>query len=116
MKTCLYLLLFALAMSGCTTFRGDFTALSTKNVNLSNFQLDRSTSKGRTSGEDCQYIISFIPTSGLPQLDQAIDNALENKRANILLDAVVEYSDFYLPLIYGERCWSVKGDAHDSYE
>jgi len=116
MKKCyLYLLLFGIVVSGCAT-QSNFTALSSKNVNLSNIQIDRAKSKGRSSGEDCMHIIILFPTGGPPTLDEALDNALEPKRANILLDAIVEHNFFYIPYIYGQECWKVKGEAYDSYE
>lgn len=117
-----YLLLFSavfgfmiLTIAGCAT-RSDFTAISSKNVNLSNMQIDRAKSKGRTSGEDCQHIIILFPTGGPPTLDEALDRALEAKRANILTDAVVEFNSFYIPYIYGQTCWKVEGDAYDTFE
>ena len=55
-------------------------------------------------------------TAGPPTLDEAIDRALESKRANLLLDAVVNWHAFFIPLIYGETCWKAEGDAYDSYQ
>ena len=101
--------------AGCAS-RGDFTALSSKNVNLSNFKVDRSKAKGRAQGQDCQHIIILIPTSGPPTLDEAIDRALESKQANLLLDAVVNWDYFYIPYIYGRTCWRAEGEAYDSFE
>ena len=100
---------------GCAT-RSDLTAVSSKNVNLSNMQIDRAKSKGRTSGEDCQHIIIVFPTGGPPTLDEALDIALEAKQANLLLDAVVNWNYYYIPYIYGQQCWKVEGDAYDTYE
>ena len=104
-----------LLISGCAS-RSDFTAISGKNVNLSTLKIDPKKNKGRTQGEDCQRIIIFIPTSGPPTLDEALDRALEAKRANLMLDAVVDWHSFYIPYIYGETCWKVEGDAYDTYE
>ena len=105
--------LFALA--GCSA-RSDLTAVSSKNVKLDPLRLDPSRSKGRASGEDCTSIIIIIPTGGPPTIDEAIDQALESKGANLLTDAVVEYSYFYLPYIYGYSCWSAEGDAYDTFQ
>jgi len=104
-----------LTISGCAT-RGDFTAISSKNVNLNDMHVDPKKTKGRASGEDCQHIIILFPTSGPPTLDEALDRALEPKQANILTDAVVYWNSFYIPYIYGQTCWKVEGDAHDTYE
>ncbi len=100
--------------TGCAT-RSDFTAISSKNVNLANIQLDRSEALGRTSGEDCQHIIIFIPTSGQPTLDEAIDRALEPLNANLLVDAVVDFHSWWIPYIYGQTCWKAEGEAYDTY-
>lgn len=109
------ILLCFFVLTGCAT-RSDFTALSTKNVNLSDIKIDRSKNKGRVKGEDCQHLIIIIPTSGPPTLDEAIDRALESKHANLLLDAVVNWNSFFIPYIYGQTCWKVEGDAYDTYE
>ena len=109
-----YLSIFLVVLSGCAT-RSDFTAISSKNVNLSDVRIDRDKMKGRVSGEDCQHIIILFPTSGPPTLDEALDRALEARRANILLDAVVTWNSFYIPYIYGKTCWEVEGNAYDSY-
>jgi len=107
------LALFTLA--GCAT-RSDFTAISGKNVNLSNIKVDKTMAKGRTTGEDCQHIVIFIPTSGPPTLDEALDRALEAKQANLLLDAVVRHNWFYIPYIYGQECWKAEGVAYDTFK
>jgi len=100
---------------GCT-MHSDFTALSSKNVNLTGIAIKKENSKGISSGKDCQHIISFIPTSGPPTLDEAIDRALEPMRANLMLDAQVDWVSFYIPYVYGQTCWKVKGEVYDSYE
>jgi len=117
-NTTLLILLIGLVgcgLAGCAS-RSDLTAISSKNVNLSQLKLDRSKSKGRTSGEDCQHVIIFIPTSGPPTLDEAVDRALEAKQASLLLDAVVNWHYFSIPLIYGQTCWRAEGDAYDTFE
>ena len=102
-------------MTGCSV-RSDFTALSSKNVNLASIKVDKSQSKGRVYGEDCAHIIVVIPKKGNVTLDEAIDRALESKHANLLLDAKVETFGFYIPYIYGKTCWTVEGDAYDTYK
>ena len=110
----LYAVLSVLALASCAT-RSDFTAISGKNVNLSNLKVDRSMAKGRTSGEDCLHIVIFIPTGGPPTLDEALDKALESKQADLLLDAVVRHHWFYIPYIYGQECWKAEGVAYDTF-
>ena len=114
-KYYIYLFLFAMISSGCAS-QSEFKTLSSKNVNLSNFQVDPAKSKGRVKGEDCTAIILVFPTGGPPTLDEAIDRAVEPKQANLLVDAVVKWSFFQIPLLFGQECWEVEGDAYDTYE
>ena len=104
----------ALLFIGCAS-RSDLTAISSKNVNLSNIKLDRKKILGRAIGENCEHIIILVPT-GQATLDEALDRALEAKQANLLLDAVVNWHFFYIPYIYGRECWNVEGDAYDTYQ
>lgn len=101
-------------LTGCAT-RSDFTAISGKNVNLSNIKIDKKMSKGKASGEDCLHHILFIPTGGPPTLDEALDRALEKKQANLLLDAVVKYH-WFTAIIYRQECWKVEGEAYDTFK
>ena len=110
-----YVGIFLTITIGCAS-RSDFTAISSKIVNLSNVRIDHNKLKGRTSGEDCQHIIILIPTGGPPTIDEALDQALEKKNANLLLDAVVNWHYFYIPYIYGQTCWDVEGNAYDTFE
>ena len=102
-------------LSGCAT-RSDLTAISSKNVNLQSLSLDPANAKGRVSGRDCQHIVILFPTGGPATIDEAIDRALESANANILTDAVVNWSFFYIPYIYGRTCWRAEGDAYDTFE
>jgi hypothetical protein len=113
-KYYIYIFLFAIIFSGCAS-RSDFTAISSKNVNVSNIQIDRAKSKGKATGEDCTVYLFLWPVGGRPTLDEALDNALEPKQANILFDAVANWNIFHL-LIAGQECWKVEGEAYDSYQ
>ncbi len=113
MRVAIVVLLTAV-LGGCAT-RSDFTAISSKNVNLDNMRIDRSKSKGRTSGEDCVALILFFPTGGTPTLDEAVDRALEAKGANLLTDAVVNYHQYWF-ILGGQICWKAEGDAYDTFE
>jgi uncharacterized protein YceK len=109
------LIAFALILvSGCSS-TSSLTALSTKNVNLADMKLDRTRLKGHGTGQDCVRIFVVVPTGGVPNIKEAIDRAVESLKGNVLLDARVEYKSFYIPLIYGETCWTVEGDVYDTF-
>lgn len=99
---------------GCTT-RSDFTALSSKNINLASIKVHYRMGRGDTRAEACQQIITIIPVGSPATLGEAVDRALEPKHANLLLNAVVNHHWFYVPFIYGRDCWHVDGVAYDTY-
>lgn len=101
--------------AGCV-IRDDFTALSTKNVNLSNVTLSPEESKGNFKGEECQNIFIIIPdTFHTPTMKGAVDKAIERGGGNLLLNTTVEYQWFYFPLLFLHTCWIASGDVYDTY-
>ncbi len=102
----LFILLIAVTLSGCVTRLGDFTLISTKNVDLSkgaSFQRGPS----RVKGDDVVTIIIFIPT-GIPNMKTAIDKAIESVPGGIaLLDAVLSQKAWWF--IFGESGYVVEG-------
>lgn len=102
-------------ITGCAV-HSDLSAISSKNINLDEMRVDRAKSKGHVTGQDCTHIIAIFPTGGAPILEEAVDRAVESAGANLLTDVSVDYHWFYLPLIYGQYCWTVAGDAHDTFK
>ena len=100
--------------AGCVS-HNHFTALASKNVNLDNMKIDKAVSKGMVTGEDCQYTVIFFPTSGPPTLEEAADKAVEPVGAQLIVDVSANKYWFYVPLIFGEWCWSVSGEAYDTF-
>jgi hypothetical protein len=104
------LLVVAIALGGCST-TDSLTAVSSKNVNISNIRLDQTRFRGRGQGEDCKAIFVIFPT-GTPNLKDALDRALESKQGDVLLNARLRHHWFYIPYIYGEDCFSAEGDVY----
>jgi hypothetical protein len=99
-----------LLLTGCTTNLGDFTLLSSKNVNLASFSNSKAEVSGeKVRGEDCVHIICIFAT-GTPNLKTAVDRALESKNAFMLTNARVSYVAWYIPLIYGQAKFVVEGN------
>lgn len=111
----LLLAIYIATMTGCAT-RSDFSALSSKNVNISNLVLKKQDSLGRVTGKDCKHEIIGIPTKIVPSLEEAIDKAFEVKGGNLLLDATTKHHFFFIPLLYSQECWEVSGDSYDTYK
>lgn len=100
-----------LTSAGCTIRHGDFTVLSNKILRLSEFELDQAERKKGIVGRDVQRVIIFIPTSGPPTLEGAVDDALEKGGGDVMTDAVIKQWGYYIPYIYGESGWEVSGDV-----
>lgn len=111
----LLMIMMVVSFIGGCSWRNDFTALSSKNFGLNDLQVDASKSKGRVQGRSCQEVVFIFPTSfETPNAKEAVDRALERVNAQVLLNAVLEYEGFYVPLIYGRKCYFAEGDAYDA--
>lgn len=97
-----------LCISGCSQRLGDFTVLSTKNVDLSNFSTQTETGTDRVKGEDVSHIIIIFPNK-IPNLKEAIDVAIEENNSYMLSEAVIKYEYFIVPYIYGQTKYVVEG-------
>jgi hypothetical protein len=101
----------ALLTAACTVRQGDFAVISNKLVNTTNFRVGQAERVKGVEGRDVSHIIIIIPTSSPPTLEGAVDDALEKGGGDVVTDAVVESWYWYIPYIYGQSGWSVKGDV-----
>lgn len=100
--------LVGLICNGCTTRMVDFTAISTKNVDWSKAAMFNRAPR-RVEGKDTAHIIIFIPT-GIPNMKEAIDRAIESQPGGVALVDGVVYSKFWwIPYIYGQSSYVVEG-------
>lgn len=97
-----------LLFSACNQRMVDFTIISTKNIDLSK-SAGWQKGKTRAQGNDKVHIIVFIPT-GLPDMKNAIDKAIEKIPGCVaLLDGVVYSKYWWVPYIYGQSSYVVEG-------
>jgi hypothetical protein len=94
---------------GCQQRLGDFTVLSTKNVDLTRFNTEQAENAQPVTGEDSKPIIGVFNT-GLPNVKEAADRALESANAHMLTNAVIYYTSWYIPYVYGDQKYEVKGN------
>jgi hypothetical protein len=99
-------ILFSFLIVGCSTRIGDFTLMSTKNVEIGGKykKLDQ-----RYKGSDSKPIILGFPI-GNPDLKQAVDNCIESGKGVLITNAVIDFS-FFTIFIYGQRTYTVTGDV-----
>ena len=107
----LALLLSAFLLGGCVVRHGDFTVLSNKLVRTSGFELEKADRVKSIQGKDVQHVLLFIPFGSAPTLEGALDNALEKGGGDVMTDAVVKTYFVWVPFIYAQSAWVVKGDV-----
>jgi len=108
MKARILILLLCAALCGCRSRLGDFTVITTKNIDLTNFSTHSNLEREPVSGIDEKHIICIFPT-GIPNIEEAIDKALAKGKGYILVDASISEEWFYFPYIYGYMKYEVKG-------
>jgi hypothetical protein len=104
------LLCLIFSFFGCTTRHGDFTVLSNKLIRVSNFKAD-SQNRTHVQGKDINHIIVVFPTGGTPTIEGALDDAFKKGNGDLMTDAVISHSWFYIPYIYGQGGWTIEGDV-----
>jgi len=86
----------------------DFTIISTKNIEYAKMS-DYKRGENRVEGIDKKHIILFIPT-GIPNMKEAIDKAIESAPGGVaLVDGVVYHTSWWIPYIYGQTYFTVEG-------
>ena len=98
----LWLSLFILV--GCTTRLGDFSVLSTKNIDVSGVKPG-----DRYSGEDCVGLLFGMVPMGDVNWKNAMDQALEKGKGDVMVDVVLTATGWVIPYIFGQSCIVIEG-------
>lgn len=106
-RTFLLVLAAGLFLNGCTARIADLTLVSTKNIDLSDTHLDARTGQ-RQTGEDCGFILLDLIPLHWPNLKEAVDQALEKGKGNVMVDQVTELKSAWF-IIGSQRCFKVEG-------
>ncbi|MGH8475180.1 MAG: hypothetical protein ACRER2_05320 [Methylococcales bacterium] len=104
----------AFFFSGCSVRVADLTLVSTKNIDLSDTQLDARKGQ-RQKAEDCSFVLLGLIPFGLPNMEEAVDKALEAGKGNVMVDEVTEYKNIYF-IIGGLSCIVVEGTVLNAPE
>ena len=90
---------------------GNFTVLSNRLVDVKNFNVDTDKKMNNVTGKDVSHIIIFVPTKANPNLNDALNDVFRNSDADIMTDVEITSWGWYIPYIYGQAGWKVRGDA-----
>jgi hypothetical protein len=85
----------------------DLTLISTKNIDLSDTRLDAKLGQRQTA-KDCVFILLGMIPFGVPNLETAVDRALENGKGNIMIDEVT-WQEWYTVIVGRVECIRVEG-------
>jgi hypothetical protein len=91
---------------GCSQRIGDFTLISTKNVDIGGKYKQI---EGRFSGDDSRGVFLGIPL-GTPNLKTAVDNCIQSGKGDLITNAVLDGS-YWSVIIWGEQKYTVTGDV-----
>lgn len=105
---------FFLLIPCCTMRQGDFTLLSTKNVEISRVDLKRVDFVKNIEGIDGRWWILFIPLGNEPTLEEACDRCLERGNSGDFMTSAVVYHTSWSLLLFGYEAWTIKGDVGNS--
>ena len=75
------------------------------------FDLDKADRVKNVKGVDRSHIIFLYDTKANPNLSDALNDAFRKADGDVMTDVTVTYWRWYIPLIYGQRGWTVEGDV-----
>jgi len=100
--------LLILVMSGCSIRLSDFSAVTTKSINLDKVDIDSLPQVKGVRGKDTKFTLVFIPL-GVPHLEDAIDDALEKGGGDLMTDVVLYRRSWWF--LIGQESLEVKGNV-----
>lgn len=92
----------SLTIIGCANRMIDFTAISSKNVEIDG------TRGERVRGEDMAWLLPFCIPTKMPNVKAAVDRAIERGGGDLLIDGVV-YQKGWCLLLFGQTGFTVEG-------
>ncbi len=109
--TCTLALAAALALSSCTTRLLKLSVAGAKGVDLDVTSNYTAAHNVPTEGTDRGHIFLIFPI-GSPNIDHAMEDALATAgpHAVALYNMTLDQTNWYIPFLYGQRIYTVKGD------
>jgi hypothetical protein len=106
------LALLAALFCGCASPSEPFATLAAGPRLLAGDVPEAATVAHGVEVKQVSHLIFWVPTDGQPPtLEQAVNEALERGRGHLLVNATVERVAWYVPFVYGEYGWIVRGDV-----
>ncbi len=109
--TCTLALAASLSLSSCTTRLLKLSVAGSKGVNLAESSSYTAAHNVPAEGTHRGHTILIFPVSS-PSIDLALEDALETAGPNAvaLYNMTLDQTNWYIPFLYGQRIYTVKGD------
>jgi hypothetical protein len=105
------LLLAGALAAGCAGSPGGLSSLAVESQVLKRDVETAAVARG-VEARVVTHIILWVPSRPLgPSLEEAVSEALKRGNGQVLVNASVERIAWYVPLLYGEYGWLVRGDV-----
>jgi hypothetical protein len=99
-----------LLATGCYNRIADLTVISTKTVDLQELDLSQVERAMDVTGLSVKQIFIIWPV-GKADIEEAIDDALLKAGGDLMVDAVIYWKYWYIPLIYGQFGFKITGNV-----
>ena len=100
----------ALLLGACTSNHGTFTIISNRSVDYEQLK-NNSEIIRNVEGKDRAHTIIAFPTKTNPNMFGAVTDALSQHEGDAMINVSVESFFWWIPYIYGQHGWRVKGDV-----
>lgn len=112
----LFVVLLVAVCCGCAVRQADLTIVSTRNVDLMAVHEARKAQNPIVvTGYDVRHWVLFFPVTSPANLEDAIDDTMDRGNGDCMMDAVIYSYNWYIPFIYGQTGWKVKGRVLTTY-
>lgn len=100
-------------LSACSVSHGNFTILSNQQVNLQNFNQEKSIKMKNVIGVDNWYMIGPLAYGSQNiNINNALNKAFKSADGDLMMNAEIKYTWIVIPFLYIKLGWGVFGDVY----
>ena len=107
------IIVLGLLSSACTTHHGNFTILTTKNVEMSRVDIQQIKVTRDVSASKGRFKLLFIPFGSSPTIEDAVNACLKKGEGDFMISTKVNHTKWSV-ILFGWEQWKIKGDVGDS--
>ena len=107
----IFVILFALAITGCVSDNGSFDTISRRSISLYELTIPNEEVAHDIISISSRHVIVIIPLSKAPTLKDALDEILEKYKGDYLTDVIVKRRSFQLMFWYHYNSWIIEANV-----